>query len=182
MELQVAVADLKTARSNSSAQQREITRLTAELGKKTLLAQANLKKIVVKFREQTNATIQVSTATALQTWSEQATELQVLRADKANRDLRGPRFWKLDKANCKAVQKNLTTDFLRIALIHREEVTKLLVSQDELVRKMRQEMEAVAEPVGPSTQSVEAAATEEEDNEETADEQEPSILYVLNED
>jgi ribosomal protein L44E len=51
----VAVADLKKARSNSSAQQREITRLTAELGKKTLLAQANLKKIVEKFREQMNA-------------------------------------------------------------------------------------------------------------------------------
>jgi chromosome segregation ATPase len=103
MELQVAVADLKKARSNSSAQQREITRFTAELGKKTFLAQANLKKIVEKFLEQTNAAIQVSTATALQTWSEQAAELQVLRAEKANRDLRGPRFWKLDKANCEAV-------------------------------------------------------------------------------
>jgi hypothetical protein len=76
------------------------------------LAQANLKKIVEKFREQTNAAIQVATATALREWSEQAVELQVLRADKANRDLRGPGFWKLDKANCEAVQKNLTTDFM----------------------------------------------------------------------
>jgi ribosomal protein L12E/L44/L45/RPP1/RPP2 len=88
----------------------------------------------------------------------------------------------LDKANCEAVQKNLTTDFLRIALTHREEVTKLLASQDELVRKMQQEMEAVAEPVGPSAQLTEAAAAAEEDDEETADEREPSIWHVLNED
>jgi chromosome segregation ATPase len=104
LELQVAFADLKTARSNSNAQQWEINRLTAKLGKKTLLAQANLKKVVEKFREQTNAAIQVLTAMALQTWSEQAAQLQVLRADKANRDLRGPGSWKLDKANCEAVQ------------------------------------------------------------------------------
>jgi hypothetical protein len=64
------------------------------------LAQANLKKIVEKYREQTNAAIQVVTATTLQGRSEQAAELQVLRADKANRDLRGPGFWKLDKAIC----------------------------------------------------------------------------------
>jgi hypothetical protein len=46
-------------------QQKEIDRLTGELGKKKFLAQANLKKIVEKFREQTNAAIQVVTATAL---------------------------------------------------------------------------------------------------------------------
>jgi hypothetical protein len=43
--------------------------------------------------------IQAATATALQGWAEQAAELQVLQADKANRELRGPGFWKLDKAN-----------------------------------------------------------------------------------
>jgi hypothetical protein len=83
-----------------------------EPGKKSFLAQANLKRIVKKFREQTNAAIQVATATALQGLSEEAAELQVLQADKANRDLRGPGFWKLDKANCEGVQKNLTKDFL----------------------------------------------------------------------
>jgi hypothetical protein len=88
----------------------------------------------------------------------------------------------LDKASCEAVQKNLTTDFLRIALIHREEVTKLLASQEDLIPQMRQEMETVAEPVGPSTQPMEAVAAAEEDDEETADDQEPSIIHVLNED
>jgi hypothetical protein len=137
---------------------------------------------VEKFREQTNVAIQAATATAFQTWAEQAAELQVLRADKANRDLRGPGFWKLDKANCEAVQKNLTTNFLRLALTHREEVTKLLEGQEALVHQMRTEMEAVAEPVVPAEPTEAAKGPEDDDDEETADEQEPSILHVLNED
>jgi hypothetical protein len=98
------------------AQKRDIDRLMGELGKKSFLAQANLKKIVEKLREQTNVAIQAVTAMTLQRWSEQAAELQVLWAEKANRDLRGPGFWKLDKANCEAVQKNLTMDFVRLAV------------------------------------------------------------------
>jgi hypothetical protein len=145
--------------------------LTGELGKKTFLAQTNLKKIVEKFQEQTNATIQVAMATALQGWSEQAAELQVLRADKANWDLCGPGFWKLDQANCEAVQKNLTTDFMRIALSYHEEVTKLLEQHEELFRKMHTEMEAIAEPFVPRTQPTEASAgaDEEDEDEEIAE-------------
>jgi ribosomal protein L12E/L44/L45/RPP1/RPP2 len=68
-------------------------------------------------------------------------------------------------------------------VLFREEVTKLLGEDDELVQRMQKEMEAVAEPVGSSTRPTEAsAAAEEEDDEETADEQEPSILNVLKED
>jgi hypothetical protein len=180
MELSVATKDLKKVRANCEAQQWEIDRLMGELGKKTDLVQANLRRIMEKFREQTNAAIQVTTATALQGWAEQVAELQVLRADKANRDLRGPGFWKLDQANCEAVQKNLTTDFLRLGLTHREEITMLLGKHDELVRRMGTEMEAVAELVKPASEPTGGA--EEADDEETADEQEPSILNVLNQD
>jgi hypothetical protein len=180
MELSVATKDLEKARATREAQQRENDRLRCALEKRTDMVQANLKRIVEKFREQTNAAIQVATATALQGWAEQAAELQVLRADKANRDLRGPGFWKLDQPNCEAVQKNLTTDLLRLGLTHREEITKLLSEHDELVRRMEPEMKAVAEPVRPASEPTGGA--EEADNEETANEQEPSILNVLNED
>jgi hypothetical protein len=40
----------------------------------------------------------------LKEWCEQAAELQLFCADKANRELRGPGFWKLDKANYEAIQ------------------------------------------------------------------------------
>jgi hypothetical protein len=84
--------------------------------------------------------------------------------------------------NSEAVQKNLTTDFLRLALTHREEITKLLEEHDALVRRMQTEVEAVAKPVVPAQPTEAVGAAEEEDNKETADEQEPSILHVLNED
>jgi hypothetical protein len=67
-----------------------------------------------------------------------------------------------------------------LGLTHREEITKLLSEHDELVRRMQIEMEAVAEPVQPASEPTGGA--EEADDEETVDEQEPSILNVLNED
>jgi hypothetical protein len=57
MELSVAVEDLKKAREIIDRQQKYINRLTGELGKKMFLAQANLKKIVEKFREYINVAI-----------------------------------------------------------------------------------------------------------------------------
>jgi hypothetical protein len=51
MELSVTVADLKKARTTQNTQQWEIDRLMCELGKKSLLAQANLKKFLEKSRE-----------------------------------------------------------------------------------------------------------------------------------
>jgi hypothetical protein len=73
---------------------------------------------------------------------------------------------------------------MRIALSHQEEVTKLLAEQEELVWKMQTEMEAVAKLVVPTMQPTGASTgvNEEDDDEETADEREPSILHVLNED
>jgi DNA repair ATPase RecN len=70
--------------------QKDVVRLQEELGKKQYQAHANLRSIVDKFRTKTK--VEIKLATALQKWSEQAAELQVLRADKANRELRGPGF------------------------------------------------------------------------------------------
>jgi chromosome segregation ATPase len=75
MELSVATKDLEKARATRNAQQREIDRLWGELEKKTDMVQANLRQIVEKCREQTNAAIQVARATTLLGWAEQAAEL-----------------------------------------------------------------------------------------------------------
>jgi hypothetical protein len=183
LELTVAKDDVQKARAGRDEPMKENNRLRNELGKKAFSAQANLKRIVEKFQEQTNVMIQAATATVLQSWAEQAAELQVLWADKANRDLQGPGFWKLDQANYEAVQKNLTTDLLQFALSHREAITKLLEDQETLVGNMRREMETVAEPVVPVGPTGAAQGSEfDNDDEETAEEQEPSILHVLNED
>jgi hypothetical protein len=46
---------------------------------------------------------------------------------------------------------------------------------------MQTELEAVAEPMVPAKPTKAEDVAENEDDEETADEQEPSILHVLNE-
>jgi CHAT domain-containing protein len=47
---------------------------------------------------------------------------------------------------------------------------------------MRKEMEAVAEPIKPAEPAVAGSKFEDDDEDEPAEEQEPSILHVLNED
>jgi hypothetical protein len=51
LELSVVVDNLKKARACRDARQQDIDRLMGELGKKSFLAQTNLKRIVQKFRE-----------------------------------------------------------------------------------------------------------------------------------
>jgi chromosome segregation ATPase len=75
LELTVAKDDVQKARAGRDEQMNENDRLRKELGQKAFSAQANLKRIVEKFREQTNVVIQAATATSLQSWAEQAAEL-----------------------------------------------------------------------------------------------------------
>jgi hypothetical protein len=60
---------------------------------------------------------------------------------------------------------------------------KLLEFQEALVGKMRREMETVAELVVPAEPAEATQGSEfDDDDEEMAEEQEHSILHVLNED
>jgi hypothetical protein len=65
LELTVAKDDVQKARASRDEMMKENDRLRKELGKKAFTAQANLKCIVEKFRDQTNVAIQVATATTL---------------------------------------------------------------------------------------------------------------------
>jgi hypothetical protein len=47
---------------------------------------------------------------------------------------------------------------------------------------MQKEMEAVAEPIKPAEQAAVASEFEGDDEDDPAEEQEPSLLHVLNED
>jgi hypothetical protein len=121
-----------------------------ELEKEQIMAHANVKRLLQKFYESTSAEIQVTTANAFKEWCEQAADLQVLRVDKANRELRGPEFLKLDQANCEAVQQNLTQDFMRIAMSHREEVKVMFEKHQEVVSDLWKMLETIVEPIAPA--------------------------------
>jgi RNase H-fold protein (predicted Holliday junction resolvase) len=65
----VSHKDVRQARIVNKELQKNVERLQEELGK-VYLAQANLRKLVDKFREKTKAEIEVATATTLQGWFE----------------------------------------------------------------------------------------------------------------
>ena len=101
----------------------------------------HVKKIVEKFLKQTEEDIE-------EEWCAEAGELQ----DKANRDLKGSGFWKMDKATEEAVQDNLKADFQRIPFTHHEEITKLLVKQRYNIKQIAEEALTVAEPIRPAAE------------------------------
>ena len=90
---------------------KKIAHLMEQLKERPQKAMLHVQKIIEKFRKQTEENVEIATATALQQQCGQATELQMLRVDKVNWDIKGPGFWKLDKANAEAAQVNLKADF-----------------------------------------------------------------------
>ena len=60
------------------------------------------------------------------TWSTQATELQLLRADHENRKKHGPRFFKIDETSINTVREELANDIYDLTAHHTEEINKML--------------------------------------------------------
>ena len=147
MEAQVQLKQLQQRKEIINEANTQITRLMEQLKEGPQKAMLHIKKIVEKFRKQTEEDVEVATTTALQQWCGQAAELQVLWVDKANRNLKGFGLSKLDKDNAEAVQANLKADFQRIAITHHEEIEKLLSKQREYVEQIAKEAFTVAEPV-----------------------------------
>lgn len=81
-----------------------------KIGKKAYLALPNIWKMLDKFLMLTMVKIQVTT-NALKEWVEQAAKLQLFCVDRANQELGGLDFWKLDKANREVLQQNLACVF-----------------------------------------------------------------------
>ena len=92
MESQVQVKQLQRRKELIGEANKRITELLATLQEGSRKAMMHVKKIIEKFRKQTDEDIDAPTTTTLQQWCAQAAELQVLRADKVNRDLKGSGF------------------------------------------------------------------------------------------
>ena len=168
-EARLQANSLQQRKERLNEANKKVTDLLSTLNDRTQKAVMHVKKIVEKFRKQTEEDIEEATATALQTWCAQAAELQMLRADKANRNIQGSGFWKLDKANAEAVQANLTADFQRIAYTHIEEINKLLIKQRDYVGSITEETLKVAEPLKPAAEDSILHILEDDDTENPAE-------------
>ena len=65
-----------------------------------------------------------SLANGQKTWSNQAAELQVLRADHENRKKQGQGFFKMDEASIIKVREELANDICELITQHTEEIYK----------------------------------------------------------
>ena len=64
------------------------------------------------------------------TWSVQATELQLLRADRDNRKTQGLGFFKMKEEAISIVQEDIARDLYDMVASHREEITRLMQEFD----------------------------------------------------
>ena len=65
------------------------------------------------------------------TWSAQAAELQLLRADKENRKAQGQGFFKMKEEAICTIQEDIAKDLSDIAACHQEEVNRLMQEIDK---------------------------------------------------
>ena len=60
------------------------------------------------------------------TWSAQAAELQLLRADRENRKAQGHGFFKMMEEAISSIQEDIAKDLLDITTCHQEEINRLM--------------------------------------------------------
>ena len=64
-------------------------------------------------------------------WSQQTTELQILRADAENRQNAGKRFYKMDEESIVTIREELSENFFNLAKEHLKEVRGLVERLDD---------------------------------------------------
>ena len=64
-------------------------------------------------------------------WAAQAIELQLLRADRDNRKIHGPGFFKMSQDAIDTVQEGISKDFYEIAAFYKEEINRIMQEFDK---------------------------------------------------
>ena len=119
-----------------------------------------------------------------QTWSAQAAELQLLRADRENRKAQGQGFFKMSDDTIAAIQEDIAKDLYEKASRHKEEASQIMqefdkhdintsVHLDNLAAEQQRQTLGlgVPEPNKPRT-STEDKDNDDEDNEDDDEEDE----------
>ena len=133
------------------------------------------------------------------TWSAQAAELQLLRADRDNRKAQGQGFFKMTEEAISTVQEDIAKDLYDMAACHRKEIGRLMQEFDkhdidtavqldafEAERQSQIPGLGAPEPVAPppprpSTEDTQQPADSDDDDKESQ-QHEPSLFDILQDD
>ena len=111
-----------------------ITRLRKEKQEANARAQVEadrIRLIMSAWSDPAQASINESTEKVWKEWSQQAAELQTLRADAENRRKTGDKFYKMDEESIVTIGEELSEDFFALAEEHLKEIRGLVERLDD---------------------------------------------------
>ena len=85
----------------------------------------------VAWRDQAQTSINECSEKVWKEWSQQAAELQTLRANAENQKKAGDKFYKMDEESIVTVREELSEDFFALAEAHLKEVRGLVERLDD---------------------------------------------------
>ena len=83
------------------------------------------------WRDRTRTSINECSEKVWKEWSQQAAELQTLRADAENRKKASDKFYKMDEESIVTIREELSEDFFSLAEAHLREVWGLVERLDD---------------------------------------------------
>ena len=166
------------------------------------ITQVKVHAIITRHRLNTLKPVDESLQKGWKTWSAQAAELQLLRADRENRKPHGSSFFKMSEEAIATVQEDIAKDIYEIAAFYKEEINRIMQEFDKhdvdtSVQLDHIEAERVSKTLGlgaletaqprSSTEQTHAETDNEEDTEdddedaefEPRHEGEPSLFDIL---
>ena len=81
-----------------------------------------IRLIISAWRDRAQASINECTEKVWKEWSQQAAELQTLRANAENQKKAGDKFYKMDEESIITIREELSEDFFALAEEHLKEV------------------------------------------------------------
>ena len=114
------------AEGSATAQITNLRKQLAEAQYRASMDEEKIKAILKRHRINTLKLVSDSLDKGWQTWSKQAVELQLLRADRDNRKTQECGFFKMTKEAISAVQEEIAQDLYEMVPAHREEISQVM--------------------------------------------------------
>ena len=187
------------AEGATKAQVTNFRKALAEAQFRMSMGEEKIRTILKRHKLNTLKMVTESMDKGWKTWSAQAAELQLLRADRDNRKAQGQGFFKMTEEAISTIQEDIAKDLYDMAACHREEIGRLMqefdkhdidtVVQLDAFEAERQSQipglrapEAVATPPPrPSTEDTQQPAYSNDDDKESQ-QHEPSLFDILQDD
>ena len=131
LDIYIAESKLMQAESENRA---TITDLRKELQAAQFdasITKDKVQHIIGKHRNLAKKMIDDSLAQGWKLWTAQAAELQLLRADKNNRQVQGPGFFKMAQKDIDNIQEDIMKDMDEIAAFYKEEIQRIMQEFDK---------------------------------------------------